>query len=204
MIVKSTHSDNSDYTVVFEETIGSETFSITVHFRESYSYYKRPSIEQLKENFGVEISSFGMEIATPYPLDVQNRLVTIPVHMPSKYARQMFQVCLDFFIDQTSSPIRISTADHPGYPLILLNYSKNGLDKCVMERLVRAIVDGIANCKHKKIESPNQEKTEEEDHLEEVFDTEDYVEYDFDDDVTEIMHQPVKERVEDLKEEEDD
>lgn len=122
--------------------------------------------------------------AIKFPFDTKQALYSIPIHIPHEEMRQMFKKCFIYIVKTRSLPVDIAEASHPGYPLTVVTYNGDILEKNEMLEIIEFVRDGVAHAQIEYI-SINEEESLEED--EEFSEHEVIIEYEEDDDLKEVM-----------------
>lgn len=179
--------ENHTYKLEFIETIEKHLVTIRVTFEE---FWRLTHALSLLDDFGRAVGFCIKGDESEFPYESKKSLISIPLHIPSSYGRQLFKSCFDFFIKESQAPMHIATLDHPAYPLLVATFDRNIIGADVVHRLIDSIVKGIQSCETERefIESKKQELDD--DQLDEV--NEDVVvEFEFDEELKKAMKEPV-------------
>lgn len=188
-LIKGTCKDGI-YQLEFQEDAENTVLKIWITFNIHWSLTDYKKRNNLLGDLGGAVGFYQTGTSVPFPYDVRTNMKTLPVHIPHAIGRQLFKLCFDFFIKWTDAPVHVSTADHPGYPLMMVAYDNSiVLREDTMTGWVESIMRGIQKC-YFETELMEKKKDEEEDDIDKV-DEDVHVEFELDDpELVSLMKQP--------------
>lgn len=176
------------YKLEFLEKIENHLLTIRMEFKEHWRLVSRH--KDLLNDFGQTVGLIIRGTEEEFPYDSKKNLVSIPLHIPHPYGRQLFKECMDFYIKESRAPMHTSYSDHPGYPELVVTFDIKILTSDVVRRLIASIMQAINHCETEKQLIETEDQTTEDELLDEV-DENVVVEFDFDEDLKSVMKEPV-------------
>ena len=180
---------------------------VTLTFKETYEAVeikRMVTINQPLLNFDTEEGGphwFSIGEIHPFPYSIKEDFSSIPLHMPDAMTQKIFIEIINAIEKYHKAPIHVTKIEQPGYKVLSLNYNHEILHKDDMLNLIHESVASIHLMEVEETEIEREEVEEEED-FDEV-DEDVIVEYDLDDDLKELMHEPDEEEIQPLKEDEE-
>jgi hypothetical protein len=187
-LVQMECQDYHIYKLEFWEKVENHLLTIRVEFTEHWRLTSKN--EDLLNNFGNTVCFAIVGDRTEFPYDPKKNLVSIPIHIPNPYGRQLFKACMDFYIKESSAPMHTAFIDHPGYPELVVTYDTKVLTEELVNRLIVSITEGIRLSRTEKELIETEVPDVDEDTLDEI-DEDVVVEFEFDDELKNIMKEPV-------------
>jgi hypothetical protein len=182
MEIKSLKNEEGIYQLVFGDDMQGNKVEIAIEFVEIWSLAAKDNkILSLSERMGFNIVKWP---AVEYPFDFKQNILSIPIHIPNLHGRYLFKACFDYFAQETSMPAQVAIVEHPGYPLMVVNFDKGLISDDLIERILETILNAIQAAEIKMIEQPKQEKNEDDDDDDiDDIDNAEIIEYELDDEL---------------------
>lgn len=178
MEIESVTNEAGRYQLVFREFFSGGTVTdITVIFVEHWNL-----TGGINENMGFYIPQW---VTKPFPYDLKATLLSIPIHIPDLRGRYIFKTCFEYFAKVTSLPGHVTSADHPGYPLMIVTFDSYVITEDLIKRIVEAILKGIQEAMIETKEIQSIDEKVEEDPLDDI-DEAIVIEYEESDDLKEL------------------
>jgi hypothetical protein len=198
MELKQVKNFEGHYELEFEDKEEDHLMKITVCFSEFWSLTSKKTDGK---TFGESISFNIILPVSPFPYNGKEELFSFPIHMPNQYGRSLFKSCFDFFVKETDMPVHITSVDHPGYPLLILTFNGKIVKESLVRRVISTILKGIelATIEMEIIDKKKNIEDEEIINIDEA----EIIDYEFDDELKDLIKQPVSKEIEDLPERED-
>ena len=119
------------------------------------------------------------------PFKVDNLVSSKPLFIPKKFTSNSVAFCLKELAKEFSLPLSVMLEDHPGYLIVVIHWNHLLLNEEVITKLSQQILSAVNNSVVEDIEPPEKEMPEEEE--EELDETADVIDYEFDAEIEEMI-----------------